>query len=160
MLNNGLVKDPGHVWLTDVNSMVRGEALKDFNLSISAYAKARHRAKRTAEKLPVEKYKPGFKKKGKCTESFRLFNKSDTEFKVHSAHDFSVVTVRGKPRMHIHPLESVEFLMPADIKTCTISMKGGKFFMSVTYEKTNQRARKCGTGKVGIDLGIKHAATS
>jgi transposase len=160
MLNNGLVKDLDHIWLTQVNSMVRGEALKDFGLAIAAYVKARKRSKRTVEKIPVDKYKPSFKKKGKCSESFRLFKKGGSEFKVHSAHNFSMVTVKGMQRMHIHPLESVEFLMSADIKTCTISMRGGKFFMSVTYEKTNQRVRKCGTGKVGIDLGIKHAATS
>lgn len=158
-LNNTLVKDPEYSWLLEVNSMARGEALKDFGLSLKAYAKARHESKRTVKTIPVDKYKPKFKKKGKCTESFRLFNKSETEFKVHSAHDFSVVTVRGKQRLHIHPIESVEFLMSADIKTCTISMKGGKFFMSVSYEKANQRARTCGSGKIGIDLGIKHVAT-
>lgn len=159
-LNNTLVLDPAYSWLTEVNSMVRGEALKDFGLSIKAYAAARHRAKRTNQKLPVEKYKPNYKKKGTCEESFRLFKKGGSEFKVHSAHDFSVVTVNGIPRMHVHPLESIAFLMSADIKTCTFSMKGGKFFISITYEKANQRKLNCGTGKVGIDLGIKHAATA
>ena len=161
-LNNTLVKDPAYSWLSEVTSHARSEALKDFGLSIKAYAKARQRAKRTVEKLPVEKYKPSFKKKGKCTESFRYFKKNESDFKVHSAHDFSVVTTRGQERMHIHPRESLEFLMSTsvDIKTCTFSMKGGKFFISITYEKANQRVRKCGTGKVGIDLGIKHAATA
>lgn len=160
ILNNEVVTKDTYSWLNEVNSMARGEALKDFSLSLTAYAKARQRAKRTAEKIFIDKYKPGFKKKGKCSESFRLFKKGGSEFKVHSAHDFSVVTTRGQKRMHIYPLESVEFLMSADIKTCTFSMKGGKFFISITYEKTNQRVRKCGTGKVGIDLGIKHAATA
>ena len=161
-LNNEIVPLDEYSWLSEVNSMARGEALKDFNLALTAYAKARQRAKRTADKIFTDKYKPGFKKKGKCSESFRLFKKGGSEFKVHSAHDFSVVTVRGQKRMHVHPRESFEFLMSTDvdIKTCTFSMKGGKFFISITYEKTNQRARKCGTGKVGIDLGIKHAATA
>ena len=157
-LNNGPVKEKGYEWLSEVNSMVRGEALKDFGLALAAYADARRRSKRTVEKIPIDKYKPHFKKKGKCTESFRIFKKGGSEFKVHSAHDFSVVTTRGRQRLHIHPLESVEFLMSADIKTCTISMQGGTFFMSLTYEKTNQRKPTCGIGKVGIDLGIKHAA--
>ena len=159
-LNNTLVLDENYSWLSEVNSMARSEALKDFGLSIKAYAAARHRAKRTVEKLPVDKYKPHFQKKGKCAESFRIALKGGYEFKVHSAHDFSVVTTRGQKRLHIHPRESLEFLMSADIKTCTFSMKGGKFFISITYEKTNQRTRSCGTGKVGIDLGIKHVATA
>ena len=158
-LNNTLVKNKEYAWLSEVNSMVRGEALKDFHLSMKAYAAARHRAKRTVEKLPVEKYKPHFKKKGKCVESFRLFRKNDTDFKVRSNHDLSVVGVNRK-RLHVKTRESLEFLMSANIKTCTFSMKGDKFFISITYEKTNQRVRKCGTGKVGIDLGIKHAATA
>ena len=159
-LNNTLVLDDEYKWLSEVNSMVRGEALKDFGLSITAYAAARRRAKRTVEKIPVDKYKPSFKKKGKCAESFRIFKKSGTEFKVHSAHDFSIVTTKGQSRLHIYPLESVKFLESADIKTCTISMKAGRFFMSITYEKTNQRNISCGTGKIGLDLGIKHVATT
>lgn len=158
-LNNGPVLDPAYSWLSEVNSMTRAETLKDFGLAIKAYADARHRAKRTVDKLPVEKYKPHFKKKGKCAESFRLMKKNETVFKVHSAHDFSMTTTRGRQRLHIHPLESIEFLVSADIKTCTISMQAGKFFISLAYEKTNQRQLKCGTGKAGIDLGVRTAAT-
>ena len=157
-LNNGLVKENGYEWLSDVNSMVRSGAINDFGVAIIAYAKAKKYSKLKSENNSIDKYKPHFKKKGKCTESFRIFKKGGSEFKVHSAHDFSMVTTRGHQRLHIHPLESVEFLKSADIKTCTISMQGGKFFMSLTYEKTNQRKQTCGTGKVGIDLGIKHAA--
>lgn len=159
-LNNTLVKEPEYYWLSEVNSMARAEALKDFSLSIKAYASARHAAKRTVEKLPVDKFKPSFKKKGKCTESFRIAKKGGTEFKVHSDHDFSVVTVKGHPRLHVYPHESVAFLKGADIKTCTFSIKGGRFFISICYEKTNLAAPKCGVGKVGIDLGIKHPLTA
>ena len=157
-LNNSLVKDTDYAWLSEVNSMTRDSALNDFGVAVAAYTKARKYSKLTSENNSIDKYKPQFKKKGKCTESFRIFKKNGSEFKVHSAHDFSVVTTRGRQRLHIHPLESMEFLKSADIKTCTISMQGGKFFMSLTYEKTNQRKQICGTGKVGIDLGIKHAA--
>lgn len=157
-LNNSLVKDPDYAWLSEVNSMTRDSALKDFGLSVAMYTKVRHMANRTVDKINIDKYKPKFKKKGKCIESFRIFKRNGSVFKVHSAHDFSMVTTRGHQRLHIHPLESIEFLKSADIKTCTISMQGGKFFMSLTYEKTNQRKQTCGTGKVGIDLGIKHAA--
>lgn len=159
-LNNTLVLQEEYSWLSEVNSMVRGEALKDFGLAIKAYAKARQRAKRTVEKLPVDKYKPHFKKKGQCEESFRLFKKGGSEFKLHSAHDLSVVTVKGQPRMHIYPKESIAFLSDADIKTVTFSMKGGRYFVAVTYEKTNLTPRVKGVGKVGIDLGVKHAAVS
>jgi putative transposase len=156
-LNNGLVLEKNYEWLSEVNSMVRGEALKDFGLAIKAYAKARQRAKRTVEKLPVDKYKPHFKKKGKCEESFRLFKKGGSEFKVHSAHDFSVVRTQGKPRIHVKTRESLAFLQNAEIKTCTFSYKAGRYFISIAYEKTNRVAKKCGSGKVGLDLGIKTA---
>ena len=160
ILNNGPVKDGEHEWLSEVNSMVRSEALRDFSLAMSKYVDARKLSKRTVEKIPVDKYKPHFKKKGKCNESFRLFKKGGSEFKVHSNHDFSMVTTRGQKRMHIQTRESLEFLFGMDIKLCSISMKGSKFFISITYEKSNQCVRKCGTGKVGIDLGIKHAITA
>lgn len=156
-LNNTLVLQDEYAWLSEVNSMVRGEALKDFGLAIKAYANARQRAKRTVEKLPVEKYKPHFKKKGKCTESFRLFKKGGSEFKVHSAHDFSVVRTAGKPRIHVHTRESLAFLKGAEIKTCTFSYKAERYFISIAYEKTNRVAKQCGTGKIGLDLGIKTA---
>ena len=41
-LNNSLVLEEGYEWLSEVNPMVRGEALKDFGLAIKAYAKARN----------------------------------------------------------------------------------------------------------------------
>ena len=71
-LNNTLVLQDDYAWLSEVNSMVRGEALKDFGLAIKSYAKARQRAKRTVEKLPVDKYKPHFQKKGKCMSTAML----------------------------------------------------------------------------------------
>jgi putative transposase len=34
-------------------------------------------------------------------------------------------------------------------------MKAGKYYIAITYEKTNRRDPQCGIGKVGLDLGIK-----
>ena len=59
-------------------------------------------------------------------------------------------------RMEFKLRESIAFLQDADIKTCTFSRVGGKYYMSLTYEKAN-RTKTAAVGTIGIDLGIKHS---
>ena len=154
--NNEVVGTVGYEWTKEVNSMFRGEAFKDFGQAVNRWYALRVLAQSEGRQLKPDEGKPTYKKKGKCADSARLFSKSKTEFKVLSAHYFSIVTIRGKTRMNLKVRESIEFLKTADIKTCTFSRVGGKYYMALTYEKAN-RVKTAESGTIGIDLGIKHS---
>lgn len=79
---------------------------------------------------------------------------------VRSNHYFDIGWTREFGRMNLRTVESIEFLRNANLKTATVTSVAGKFFISVTYEKTNQKARAKGEGTIGLDLGIKHAVAS
>ncbi len=149
-------------WLRDVNSMVKSEALKDLYLAIQAGAKHAKKFARLEESAEdADKYQPKFKSKRYSEESFRLFMKNKRTEKskgtlcAESEYHFNFNWTRKYGRMNVRTSESVAFLQDADIKTMTITKKCGKYYMSVTYERTNQKLR-CHAGKVGCDLGIKH----
>lgn len=154
-MNNEVVSAEGFEWLSEVNSMVRGEAFKDFGLALTAWKKAQRQSRRNAVVATVpDKYKPRYKKKGKCIDSARIFKKGGSEFKVLSAHRFSTVRTQKTKRLVFKTCESVEFLKSADIKNCTFSREAGLYYISICYEKTNRR-KSAKIGTIGIDLGIK-----
>lgn len=159
-INNDVAGAPGYEWLDEVNTMVRSEAIKDLTTAIDSWRKLHKESRTSLEIRDSDKGKPKFKKKGKCVESCRLFRKCDSVFKVESKHHFSVTTVQRMPRLNVQTRESLEFLQSPGvcIKLCTFSREAGNYYMSLTYEKTNQRPRASGSGTVGIDLGIKHVA--
>ena len=145
-------------WIGEVNTMVKSESLKDFGLSVKAWCKHLKEARKAPTKTNANKGKPKFKKKGFCQESFRLFNKSKgSTFKITSSNHFNINWTRAYGRMSIKTVESISFLKDADIKTMTITTKYGKYFMCLTYEKTNRKVKQPEIDKViGCDLGIKH----
>ena len=146
-------------WIGEVNTMVKSEALKDFGLATKAWCKQLKAARQKPTKVNANKGKPKFKKKGYCEESFRLFKKNDSMFRVKSQYHFNFTWTRAYGRMTVRTAESLLFLKDAEIKTMTISQKCGKYFMSLAYEKANRpRARK--EGVIGLDLGIKHSAVT
>lgn len=159
-INNNVVGALGYEWLDEVNTMVRSESLKDLSLALQAWRQLQAQERRSTESLDSSKGKPKFKKKGKGVESARLFHKNDSVFKIESRHVFSCTTVRGTPRLQLQTRESLEFLQTpvVNIKTCTFSLNAGCYYISLTYEKTNQTPRPAGSGTVGIDIGIKHVA--
>ena len=107
--------------------------------------------------MNANKGKPKFKKKGFCQESFRLFKKGPSTFRVSSNNYFNFNWTRAYGRMSIKTTESISFLKDADIKTMTITTKAGKYFMCLTYEKANRKIKQPETDTViGCDLGIKH----
>ena len=76
-LNNGLVKDENYSWLSEVNSMVRGESLKDLGLSIKRYHDEQKKARKTTSYVDSEKFKPKYKSKKHSINSFRMNNKGN-----------------------------------------------------------------------------------
>ena len=145
-------------WVGEVNTMVKSESLKDFGLSVKAWCKRLKEARRAPTKVKADKGKPKFKKKGFCQESFRIFNKTKgSTFKITSNNHFNINWTRAYGRMSIKTTENISFLKDADIKTMTITTKCGKYFMCLTYEKTNHKVKQPEINKViGCDLGIKH----
>ena len=152
--NNEVAGTPGYEWTQNVNTMFRSSAFKDFGVAVQEWHANIKASKQSAVSVSADKGKPHYKKKGKCTESAKLFKKGPSDFKVLSAHHFSTVTTRSRKRMELKLSESIQFLKTADIKTCTFSRVGGKYYMSLTYEKAN-RIKPASDGTIGIDLGIK-----
>ena len=148
-------------WIGEVNTMIMSEALKDLGISYKAYAKQKKaEAKKPSKSGKKTKGGPKFKSKRYCEESFRLFMKNGTALRIKSDYHFSFVWSRkynGEKdhRITLLTSESIAFLQDVDIKTMTITKKCGKYYMSVTYERTNQKLH-CTVGKIGCDLGIKH----
>ena len=144
-------------WIGEVNTMVKSDSLNDFGLSVKAWCKHLKEARKAPTKVDANKGKPKFKKKGFCQESFRLFNKNPSAFKIISDNHFNTTWTRAYGRMSIKTTENISFLKDADIKTMTIIMKCGKYFMCLTYEKANRKVKQPEIETViGCDLGIKH----
>lgn len=156
-INNTLAKQPEFSWLTEVNSMVRGEALKDFGLSIKAWHRNQYLSRRTSENFEADKGKPHFQKKGKSVDSCRYFNKANP-VKYVSPHFVSMTRTMGFKPFRLQTAEKVTCLK--DIKVCltTVSREHGQYYIAFTFERTNQKARRKGVSCVGIDLGVKHTA--
>lgn len=144
-------------WISEVNTMVKSESLKDFSLSVKAWCKLLKEARRAPSNVKANKGRPKFKKKGFCQESFRLINKNPTTFKITSNNHFNINWTRAYGRMSIKTVENISFLKDADIKTMTITTKCGKYFMCLSYEKANHKVKQPEISSViGCDLGIKH----
>ena len=126
-------------WIGEVNTMVKSESLKDFALSVKAWCKHLKEARKAPTKVKADKGKPKFKKKGFCQESFRLFKKDSSTFKITSNNHFNINWTRAYGRMSIKTVESISFLKDANIKTMTITTKAGKYFMCLSYEKANRK---------------------
>ena len=158
-INNGIVKSKDYVWLSDINSMVRQESLKDLYLSIKKYHTNQRKARLTTNNINTEKYKPKFKSKKRDTNSFRYNNKGNP-FKIISNKKFRLTTIKSpKNALVIKCAESITFLKNYKFCEITILLEAGKYYMIVTYEKNNHN-EKCNTNKsVGIDMGVKTMLT-
>lgn len=149
-------------WIIDVNSMVKSCALKDFTRALSKISGQKHLV--TSEdgtKIYVND-EIHFQKKGKCEESFRMFNKSGKDFNTFKLTSKHVILAwkRGKP-MKLLTTENLNYLNHKDIKEITIKKESDKYFIYISYEKTNHKQVKWNSGsKIGLDLGIKHVYCS
>lgn len=160
-INNTLCKDNKYLWLSEVNSMVRQESLKDLGLSIKKYHEQQKKARRTSISIPCEKYKPKFKSKKYDTNSFRYNNKGNPVVPKDKRH-FYLTTVKSiKNRLCIKTAESLMFLKSDDIRFCsiTVKMEGNKYYIIITYEKTNHKLKCNSKDSIGIDMGIKTPLT-
>lgn len=142
-------------WIKEVNTMVKSSALKDFGLATKKFFRElRKNANSTSEENP-NKGKPKFKKKKDSTQSFRLFAKTNSIFKILGRNTFNFNRTREFGRISVRTRESLEFLKDKDIKEMTILRQAGKYYISICYEDTKEQKRVSKTGKIGLDLGVK-----
>jgi putative transposase len=149
-INNEEIKDK--LWLNEVNSMVRQEALSDLNDAVKHYKKVR------TKESPFKGF-PNFKKKKDCKNSFRMNNKGNP-VKAKSKRFICLTTVKSKKNaLLLKTAESCLFLNSKEIRFASITIyeKFDKFFLCINYEKNNCKdyIRKEKDKKVGIDCGIK-----
>lgn len=159
LLNELRSQDPTLSWIGEVNTMIKTCALQDFFLAQKAYLKLLRKASSTAgtdADFNALKGKPRFKGKRDHKQSFRMAKKNYATFRIESRHHFNFIWNRQYGRLSVRTRESLDFLRNAEIKTVTFSKVAGKYYMAVVYEKTNLRPRSKGSGKIGIDLGVKH----
>lgn len=160
-LNNTLVKDKEYEWLSEVNSMVRQESLKDLSLSLKRYHDEQRKARMTTTVINTEKYKPKFKSKKRDIMSFRYNNKGNPVIPNGKKH-FYLTTVKSKKnRLNIKCAESLLFLKSKDVRFCeiTISKQADKYYLSISYERTNYKKKRSNHDTVGIDMGMKTSLT-
>ena len=139
--------------------MVRQESLKDLGLSIKKYHEQQRSARKTTNTVNTEKYKPKFKSKKKCQNSFRMNNKGNP-LRYISKHYVRLTTVGGASKaFRIKTAESLGFLNECRLCTVTISENGNKYYLTVSYEKTNHIKNCKNENLVGIDMGVKTPLT-
>ena len=148
-----MAKNEEYSWLNEVNTMVRTEAIKDFDNCVKKlFKKIKDKSNNGFEVL-----KP--KKKSCNKQSFRIVRKNERVFTFNNE-KLCVIRTREKGRMTLRTSENLTFINQNKIKSCTITKENDKYYIYVTYEteKTNLKEVKK-YNKIGIDLGIKHIAT-
>ena len=156
LLNSLISEQPEEYgWIKEVNTMVKSSALKDFGLAAKKFFRElRKNANSTSGENP-NKCKPKFKKKKDSTQSFRLFAKTNSIFKILGHNIFNFNRTREYGRINVRTRESLDFLKDKDIKEMTILRQAGKYYISICYEDTKEQKRTSKTGKIGLDLGVK-----
>ena len=162
MLLNSLIKDDEEQfgWIKLVNTMIKTNALKDLGLSLKKFNQQVRKNANSLNNENPNKGKPKFKKKKDSTQSFRLSKKDESTFKILGHNNFNFNRTREFGRISVRTRESLDFLDVEQIKEVTILRQAGKLYLSICYEKEVTKLRKKGSGKIGLDLGVKHLYSS
>lgn len=168
------IKDEEYPWLNEVNGMVRQESLRDLKESVDKYFKSLKEAKTKLEDYNPNKYKPKFRSKKNSKDSFRYHIKDREHLPIRplSKHYFRMATSKESAGTKdcrnantiIKSKESLLFLNDTSkYRVCeyTFSRSCGKYYLSISYERTNQRKlnKPDIDSCIGIDMGLKHALT-
>ena len=148
-LQNLKHNDPDFVWLKEVPEAITKQAIKDL---IKAYQTFYEKRKENGfDKEDPNKFKPKFKKKGKCKPSF--YQRTDNIRKTDNTH----VKLTGvKKPVKCSNLKDVD--LPEKIQNPRISFDGKYWYLSYAYEVDNLEPVVPEREKLGIDLGIKELA--
>ncbi len=141
--------DPDYAWINDIPEAVTKQAMKDL---LKAYKKF-YKDRKTGSFDPKhsDKYKPKFKKKGKCIESF--YQRTDN---IHKTNDIHIKITGIKKPVKCSMLKDIE--LPQNIQNPRITFDGKYWYLSYSYEVDKADIVKPERDVLGIDLGIKDFA--
>lgn len=141
--------NPDYAWLNDIPEAITKQAMKDL---LKAYKKFYKDRKNNAFDVKhPDKYKPKFKKQGKCIESF--YQRTDNIHKIDSTH----IKITGiKQPVKCSMLKDIE--LPNNIQNPRITFDGKYWYLSYSYEVNTVDTVETERDALGIDLGIKDFA--
>ena len=142
--------DLNYTWLNDVPEAITKQAMKDL---LKAY-KRFYKDRKSAEFDPKnpDKFKPKFKKRGKCIESF--YQRTDN---IHKTDDSHIKITGIKKPVKCSQLKGVD--LPKNIQTPRITFDGKYWYLSYSYEVDDADIVDSPEREsLGVDLGIKDLA--
>lgn len=131
------------------------EVFEDASEAVKAAAK-KNRKKKTNVRVDYHRKKDRL-------ETVSLYGKNQSTVRPESSHRIEFMLNKLLGRISVRTRESVEFLKTRTdkIRTITITRRGGKYWMSITYARTKRVVNKPDPNTViGIDLGIAIAAVT
>ena len=138
-----------YAWLNTVPEAITKQAMKDL---LKAYKKFyKDRKAGTFDPKHPDKYKPKFKKKGKCAESF--YQRTDN---IHKTDDTHIKITGIKKPVKCSMLKDIE--LPENIQNPRITFDGKYWYLSYSYEVDEADIIDSERDILGIDLGIKDFA--
>lgn len=136
------------------------EAFED---AVEAIKAAEKKNKRKAKGKKKQSTRVDYARKKDRKDSASFYGKSNTTISVEGPYQISIGFNKMVGRIYVRTRESVAFLKTRTdkIRTATIKYEAGKYYISLTYERTNRVLEKAPANtEVGIDLGVKIAATT
>jgi transposase len=124
-----------------------------FEDAVEAVKLAKKNSKKQNKDIRVE-----YQSKKDRKETFSMYGKGPRTISQEGPHTISVIFNKDIGRIFVRTRESVDFISKRTdkIRTITITRKGGKYWLSLTFERTNRVLEKTAAGTVvGIDLGVK-----
>ena len=141
--------NPDYAWLKDVPTSITCMAMKD--LLKAYYRFYKYRKAGIFDQKHPDKYRPKFKKRGKCTESF--YQRIDAIHKTDNTH----IKITGiKKYVKCTMLRDIE--LPEHIKNPRITFDGKYWYLAYSYEVSEADIVDSERETLGIDLGIKDFA--
>ena len=140
--------NPDYAWLNEVPEAITKQAMKDL---LKAYKDFYKKRKSDYDVKNPDKYKPKFKKRGKCLESF--YQRTDN---IHKTDDKHIKITGIKKPVKCSQLKGIE--LPKNIQNPRITFDGKYWYLSYSYEIANEDIVDYKNEVLGIDLGIKDLA--
>ena len=133
-----------------------------FEDAVEAIKAAEKKNKRKVKGKKKQSIRVDYARKKDRKDSASFYGKNNTTIFIEGPYQISIGFNKMVGRIYVRTRESVEFLKTKTdkIRTATIKYEAGKYYISLTYERTNRALEKVPANtEVGIDLGVKIAAT-
>ena len=140
--------NPNYAWLNDVPEAITKQSMKDL---LKAYKEFYKKRKSDYDAKNPNKFKPKFKKRGKCVESF--YQRTDN---IHKTDDSHIKITGIKKPIKCSQLKGIE--LPKNIQNPRITFDGKYWYLSYSYEIADEDIVDFENDILGIDLGIKDLA--